>query len=116
MKQNEAFIEEMKQKLLEEKKRIEKSLGRFAKPTEGEGAYETQFEDIGREPEDNAHEVETYQTDISLEKTLEGRLEEIIQALGRIEKGTYGISEVSGKPIPEDRLRAFPEAKTCAGE
>lgn len=116
MKHNKTFLEEMKQTLLREKKRIEKELGRFAKLTEEEGNYETQFEDIGREPEDNAHEVETYQSDLALEKTFEGRLQEISDALDRIERGTYGISEVSGELIPEDRLRAFPEAKTCAGE
>ena len=33
---------------------------------------------------------------------------EIQQALKRIENGTYGICEVTGKPIPPARLRAVP--------
>jgi RNA polymerase-binding transcription factor DksA len=35
-------------------------------------------------------------------------LYEIDQALKRIETGTYGICELSGKPIPEARLNALP--------
>jgi DnaK suppressor protein len=38
---------------------------------------------------------------------------EIDDALDRIEEGTYGICEGSGKPIPEDRLKAIPWAKYC---
>jgi DnaK suppressor protein len=33
---------------------------------------------------------------------------EIDEALRRIANGTYGICEVTGKPIPEDRLKAIP--------
>ena len=33
---------------------------------------------------------------------------EIDQALQRISDGSYGVCEVSGKPIPEDRLEAIP--------
>ncbi|HUF62484.1 MAG TPA: TraR/DksA C4-type zinc finger protein [Verrucomicrobiales bacterium] len=38
-------------------------------------------------------------------------LYEINEALKRIENGHYGICEVSGKPIPEPRLRALPFAR-----
>ncbi len=116
MKHREEFIEEMKGVLLQEKTRLEQELSRFAKITEEGGDYETQFNDIGREPEDNAHEVETYESDLALEKTLEGRLGDILEALERIEKGDYGVSEKSGELIDENRLRAFPEAKTNIGE
>jgi DnaK suppressor protein len=34
----------------------------------------------------------------------------IERALAKIDEGTYGVSDVSGKPIPMDRLRAVPEA------
>jgi DnaK suppressor protein len=33
---------------------------------------------------------------------------EIEEALKRIEKNTYGICELSGKPIPKSRLEAIP--------
>jgi RNA polymerase-binding protein DksA len=38
-------------------------------------------------------------------------LYEINQALKRIENGTYGFCELSGKPIPEARLNALPWAR-----
>ncbi|MFB0554686.1 MAG: TraR/DksA family transcriptional regulator [Phycisphaerae bacterium] len=40
-------------------------------------------------------------------------LREIDEALGRIEQGTYGICEGTGKPIPKARLEAQPWAKYC---
>ncbi len=36
---------------------------------------------------------------------------EIDEALKRIEKGTYGICEITGKPIPKTRLNAIPWAR-----
>jgi RNA polymerase-binding protein DksA len=41
----------------------------------------------------------------------ESALQEVDAALRRIEQGTYGICEESGKPIPEERLRAVPWAR-----
>jgi len=46
----------------------------------------------------------------------EERLRGVKKALARIEDGTYGISSVSGKPIPVARLRAMPTATTLVGE
>jgi len=43
-------------------------------------------------------------------------LEQIDRALQRIQEGTYGVSEVSGKPIPIDRLEAVPYATTLVDE
>ncbi len=38
-------------------------------------------------------------------------LYEIDQALKRIEQGTYGICELTGQPIPEERLKALPSTR-----
>ena len=38
------------------------------------------------------------------------RLANIDRALKKIELGTYGLSDASGKPIPKNRLEASPEA------
>jgi len=40
-------------------------------------------------------------------------LNEINDALQRIERGTYGICEGTGKPIPKVRLKAKPWARYC---
>ncbi len=44
------------------------------------------------------------------------RLSNIARALEKIELGTYGLSDVSGKPIPQARLEAMPEAVTTLDE
>ena len=41
-------------------------------------------------------------------------LEQVVRALSRIDAGTYG--EVSGKPIPIERLEAVPYAATLVDE
>jgi RNA polymerase-binding protein DksA len=38
---------------------------------------------------------------------------EIVDALGRIEKGTYGFCEGNNEPIPKARLEAIPWARYC---
>ncbi len=43
-------------------------------------------------------------------------LAQISRALGRIDDGTYGVSEFSGKPIPKARLEAVPYATTLVEE
>ena len=43
-------------------------------------------------------------------------LGQVERALQRIDAGTYGMSELSGKPIPKDRLQAVPYATTLVDE
>ena len=43
-------------------------------------------------------------------------VEEIDEALERIKRGSYGYSEVSGLPIPRERLEALPETTVLAAE
>lgn len=40
-------------------------------------------------------------------------LSEVIHALSKIDKGTYGICEESGDAISPERLRAMPHARYC---
>lgn len=48
-----------------------------------------------------------------LATSLEARLLEVKRALERIANGTYGVCEVGGEPISEERLEANPAARTC---
>lgn len=41
-------------------------------------------------------------------------VEEIDEALKRIEEGTYGVCEKCGNPIEEERLEFLPWARYCA--
>lgn len=106
-------LSELKEKLLSEKKRLEDALSKFAKKTDIEGDYETQIEDIGTNIDENATEVEGYVDNLALEANLEKELHDIISALEKIETGTYGICEKTGKEIALNRLRAYPAARTA---
>ncbi|HVH64698.1 MAG TPA: hypothetical protein VM674_01585 [Candidatus Acidoferrum sp.] len=59
-----------------------------------------------------------YEREADLGETARDRqeLDQINRALERIDQGTYGVSEVSGKPIPKERLEALPYATTLVGE
>ncbi|MFZ2193570.1 MAG: TraR/DksA C4-type zinc finger protein [Candidatus Moraniibacteriota bacterium] len=108
------ILDELKELLTKEKAELEKSLGRIARPIDKErGDYETNFENIGSDREDNATEVEEYTENLPVEITLEKNLQEIISALDRMEKGTYGFCDNCQKEIDIERLRANPSAKTC---
>lgn len=45
----------------------------------------------------------------------ENERDETIHALGKIKNGTFGICEKSAKPIPVERLRVNPIARTKVG-
>ena len=104
--------EEFKVKLLEEKNRLEKELGEMANK-EADGDYEAKFEDLGRDEEDNAEEVEEYTAKIGITETLEKNLKDVDAALKRIEDGIYGKCENCPGEIRIERLNAYPAARKC---
>ena len=107
------FLDEQKARLLTQKTHLESELGRFAKPTGNKGDFETQMEDLGRGEDESALEVEDYVDNLGVESTLEKELVDTLDALGKIEKGTYGICEVTGQEIDIERLKAYPAARTA---
>ena len=54
--------------------------------------------------------------DDAIAESLRDRLAAIERALVRIDKGTYGVSVRSGKPIPDERLEADPAAELTVEE
>lgn len=72
----------------------------------------------GREGDEGDDATEIY-TNTQIEAEIQrhqGELTQIDNALKRIAEGTYGYSELSGKPIPVERLEALPTATTLVGE
>lgn len=67
-------------------------------------------------PGDMGTEQFEQQRDAGLEMMRQDQLQEIEDALKRIEDGTYGYSVKSGKPIPYERLEAQPIAKYLVEE
>jgi RNA polymerase-binding protein DksA len=108
------ILAELKALLLKEKMDLEENLGRIARPVNKEkGDYETAFDNIGTDREDNTTEVEEYTENLPIEKTLEKNLQDVISALARMDNETYGFCENCQKEIDVERLRANPSAETC---
>ncbi len=108
-----SILQELTSQLESEKLQLEQELNRIANPKGIHGEYETRFEDLGREEGDSATETEQYVDNIAIESTLEQKLQEVIDALDRIQKGVYGKCEECGEDISLDRLRAYPSARIC---
>jgi RNA polymerase-binding transcription factor DksA len=108
------FVEKMREKLVKEKKSLENDLARFARPVGEEGEYETIQENLGSDMDDSATETEINDNNKSLERSLEAKLKDVLDALEKIEVGTYGVCEKTGRDIPKDRLEVLPMARVCA--
>ncbi len=104
-------LEELKAQLVAEKTRLEEELSRFA-TKKRDGDYDTDFPaDLGSEQSENAIETEEYIDNRALEQSLEAQLRDVMDALAKIENGTYGVDEETGEDIDIDRLHAYPAAR-----
>ena len=101
--------EEARQLLLAERERLSALV-----QDEAEAVRDQQDDDP--QPADAARELIDLQTDRSELQRARDELTEIDAALERIKDGTYGVSELSGKPIPDERLRAIPYARLLVEE
>jgi len=108
------FIQEMKEKLLAEKARIESELASIGPrdPNNPEN-FTAAFPDFGTSEDDNALETTLYNDRISQEQALEDTLQDVNAALERVEKSAYGTCKYCKREIPEERLEARPEAGAC---
>jgi DnaK suppressor protein len=69
-----------------------------------------------REYEDDAQKLDTLEREGNLVARDVARLAQVERALKKIEEGSYGLSDVSGHPIPRERLDAIPEAINTLSE
>ena len=111
------FLEEQRQSLFEERINLIGSAERL----EGEAAAlmedldpgDVQFDDESGEGDSLVVERER---DLALSGQARQMIADIDAALKRLENGTYGLSTVSGRPIPKERLRAIPWATELVEE
>ncbi len=74
----------------------------------------TNTEDVDEADDgDVAEKIESYEDNRAIVEQLEIQLQAVKSALKKIEDGTYGICEVGGEKIEDDRLEAIPSATTC---
>lgn len=113
------LLAQFKACLEKERELVENELKSFAKESKDTRDFTARFPQFGthtQEQDENADEVESYEsTLLPIEHTLEKRLEDIKDAMARMRKGAYGTCEKCGKIISTARLKASPTAKTCLG-
>jgi DnaK suppressor protein len=95
------------ERLREERARIEREL---------EGHGQEEGSDEPKDTGDQANELEQTDTDNALREDLRQTLDAIERAEARLEDGTYGVSVVTGDPIPDERLEVIPWADRNVGE
>lgn len=62
---------------------------------------------------DQATHVEAFEDRVGALTQLEVQYHDVTRALNKIANNTYGICEISGDKIEEDRLEANPSSRTC---
>src|SRR5262245_33868115 len=102
--------ERARELLNQERERIEEELSALTREGPEEG-------DERIEPGDADSEA-LYQDELDAGRIqdLRTKLAAVERAEGRLEAGTYGLSTVSGEPIPDQRLEAQPTAELTVEE
>jgi RNA polymerase-binding transcription factor DksA len=101
-----------RRRLEEERRAIERRIGSRAPDISDTVRDE---EGVG-DSEDEGQRLYDREDDIVSDELDAQQLEQVNKALARIEAGTYGLSEASGRPIPLERLEAVPSATTLVNE
>ncbi len=102
-------LESVSKKLIKKMNEILETIDR----TEENDVSEQESENIIGDIVDRANSVYEMQIYDKLTEKEQEKLQEISEALKRIEEGVYGKCVVCGKNIEEKRLLAIPEAKMC---
>lgn len=113
---NKKDLQYFKDKLIKEKTLLENELNSVGKiDPEHPGDWNATSGDIAIDSADDnevADKFEELEENKVILNQLEPQYNEVKAALERIEKGSYGICEISGEEIERDRLEANPSART----
>ena len=105
------FIRKQKEKLLQLRDAMVDSMAGVAQGTLRSRAEGSEASAFGMHQADAGSDAYDRDFALSLLSQEQDALYEIDEALNRIELGTYGKCEMSGKPIPHARLEAIPFAR-----
>lgn len=108
-------IEELHQRLRDEKQRLSHELYELTRGDEAVGTTDP-IHESGGIPSDQADDADAlFQAERNRALITHTRhlLTQVDEALARIDAGTYGICTNCGRPIPVARLRALPYAALC---
>lgn len=68
---------------------------------------------IDQHPAEAASELTELDRDEAVRAVVEGQRQEVLEALRRLDAGTYGTCVNCGTALPDERLDARPEAARC---
>lgn len=108
--------EEIRQELLEIKRDSERRLSDYdqyglERPL-ASSRSSGELSQYDNHPADEATALYEREKDLALKQQIEEELRDVNHALKKMEEGTYGICEETGLPIPLERLKAIPTART----
>ncbi|MCA1595390.1 MAG: TraR/DksA C4-type zinc finger protein [Chloroflexi bacterium] len=109
-------VEKFRTLLVEERKRLLKTLSRSLSPEGGADEppdLQNNLSDYPDHPADLSTELFEREKEQTLKRNARELLERVEDALRKIENGTYGICSNCDKPIPERRLEVLPSAVYC---
>lgn len=99
------------ERLLAERDRIQGALRELRGGDEQAPTFLVDESDaIDQHPADEGSELFEREKNMALDRELQATLDQVHEALARWDAGTYGTCARCGKPIPEGRLQALPEA------
>ncbi len=107
---------EIRDILLEKKQNLEHELESLGRKRDENGdwiAVPEEHDGLQADDLDNANLTEAYEENLAIFSVVEERYNQINKALTALEEGRYGVCEVGGCSISEERLRANPAATTC---
>ncbi len=101
--------------LISERQRLVEELA-TARAEAGVTAPDTtlgEFERYGQHPSELASDTLEREVELSIERDLAAQIDDVDDALHRLDEGRYGLCEVCGQPIGADRLVVIPAARRC---
>lgn len=109
-------LKKYKERLLEEKERIENILeNRGSRGEEGVDNYpDNELSNVDNHPADIGTEVFMREQDEGFKASYKDTLEQIDNSLSNISDGTYGVCSSCSQEIEEERLEAIPYASECS--
>ncbi len=112
---DENLLKTMKERLLEEKARLEQELSQFShrNPKAKETDFNADFPNVGDKEDENAAEVAQFSDNLSLEGELEKALRDVESAMKLMKEGKYGKCKYCGQEIDVKRLEARPTSTSC---
>jgi len=110
-KRDDLDLEHFRNLLLQERERLLREL-------EGVSGETEVLAEAAENAEDRV-DAATLDTENTIDQTqierIRRELKDVEDALKKIEEGSYGICEKTGKLIPVERLEAYPSARTVVG-